>query len=234
MGSEIAVLSPHFDDAVLSCWHVLSGPTEVEVVNVFTGAPAEGRPAAWWDRATGASDSVERMRERLEEDRNALAVAGRRSVELGLLENQYRSNGEVPAVTGRLREAVRPGSIVYAPAALGLHPDHTLVRDAALDLARDGFEVRLYADFPHATFFGWPAWVTGAERDPHMDVDALWEPHLRPLGSPSPEAHALDDHTYDRKLEAVEAYRTQLSALRRESPLEEMRYEVVWTLGEVA
>ena len=37
------VLSPHLDDAVLSCWHVLGREGDVRVVNVFTGSPEDGR-----------------------------------------------------------------------------------------------------------------------------------------------------------------------------------------------
>ena len=70
----VVVLSPHFDDAVLSCWHVLRAPGTVQVVNVFTGAPPEGSPPGWWDRLTGAPDPGERVRERAEEDRIAVGA----------------------------------------------------------------------------------------------------------------------------------------------------------------
>src|SRR5207245_2780131 len=84
------ILSPHFDDAVLSCWQLLDGPTEVRVVNVFTAAPPAGTAPPWWDRVTGATDPVVRMRERREEDAAALAITGTPSVELDLLDDQYR------------------------------------------------------------------------------------------------------------------------------------------------
>ena len=86
----VAVLSPHFDDAVLSCWHVLSAPGPVVVVNVFAGAPPSGWPLGWWDQRTGATDSAARAREREREDDAALGVAGRSPINLDLLEAQYR------------------------------------------------------------------------------------------------------------------------------------------------
>ena len=52
----LAILSPHLDDAVLSCWHVLEGPEQARVINVFTADPPPGTPPPWWDRLTGASD----------------------------------------------------------------------------------------------------------------------------------------------------------------------------------
>src|SRR5690349_8735562 len=64
----VAILSPHLDDAVLSCWHVLTQPGVVVVVNVFAGVPASLDGPAWWDRYTGATDSLERVRERIDED----------------------------------------------------------------------------------------------------------------------------------------------------------------------
>jgi hypothetical protein len=48
MSKPIAILSPHPDDAVLSCWHLLSDPGEARVINVFAGIPPPGR-TGWWD-----------------------------------------------------------------------------------------------------------------------------------------------------------------------------------------
>ena len=84
------ILSPHPDDAVLSLWRVLDGDGEVVVLNVFGGSPAGHHGDAWWDRLTGAADSVARMAERHAEDRAALALAGREPANLGLLDGQYR------------------------------------------------------------------------------------------------------------------------------------------------
>jgi len=85
------VLSPHLDDAVLSCWRALDRPELATVVNVFSGAPPSGAPVGWWDRITGASDSAARMRERGAEDAEALTLAGARARDLRLLDHQYRS-----------------------------------------------------------------------------------------------------------------------------------------------
>jgi hypothetical protein len=230
----VTLLSPHLDDAVLSCWHVLSGPDEVDVVNVFAGIP-NGRPAeAVWDRLTGARDSAQRMRDRLEEDRGALARAGRAAVSLPLLDAQYRGDDPSPPVLDALAGRLARGTVVYAPAALSTHVDHRLVRDAGLALRRRGFEVRLYADLPHALAFGWPAWVTGACPDPHVDPEAWWRSRLAPAGIElaelEPEPQALDDDVFERKLEALREYATQLPVLRRLAPLEELRHELVWRL----
>jgi LmbE family N-acetylglucosaminyl deacetylase len=234
---EAVVLSPHFDDAVLSCWHVLTGPGELHVLTVFGGAPANGR-LGYWDRLTGARDGAERVRERAQEDRKALALAGRTSKSLPILDEQHRDERLAPAeLAGRLRREIPEGATVFAPAALGLHPDHRLVRDAALDLRGQGHPVVLYADLPHAALYGWPTWVTGEEPDPFLHVEIIWDDALRSTGLPPeelrPEPHRLDDEARGLKAQAVRSYRTQLSALSNWGRLEEsevLGYEVLWPL----
>jgi LmbE family N-acetylglucosaminyl deacetylase len=237
--TSIAVLSPHLDDAVLSCWHVLEWSAEVTVVNVFSGSPPAGTPAPWWDRVTGATDPVARMRERHEEDRRALALAGRDAVALGLLDDQYRHE-EPPLATlvERLRGVLPTGALVYAPMAMGGHPDHLLVRDAAIELARDGSRLVLYADLPHAIKQGWPAWVTGRQgAQPGFDVGDAWADALAGAGLAVerlvPRVRPLDDATRARKLEALALYETQRAALDglAFAPLdvpEALAWEVSW------
>jgi LmbE family N-acetylglucosaminyl deacetylase len=230
------ILSPHLDDAVLSCWHVLTQPGEVMVINVFAGVPTGREEPAWWDRYTGAADSGERVRERIEEDRRALSLAGRIPVNLDLLDEQYRDGEPPPSLTGRLREVIEPGALVYAPATFADHVDHRLVGAAALELRAQGRAVSLYADLPHANARGWPQWVTetspSASKDP---VGASWDRCLAGTGvSPmAPKVHDLDAEAYARKLAAVRMYTTQVAALteyagRPLSDHDALGYEVFW------
>ena len=210
------ILSPHLDDAVLSCWHLLCGPGDAQVVNVFAGSPPAGSGTSWWDQLTGATDSAARMHERRAEDRAALAVAGRMATHLEFLDDQYAPAGQsVDAIASALRELIDPDAVVYAPAALGEHADHERVRDAALKLAADGQEVLLYADYPHAVRDGWPAWVNGVQTDTGVDVSAHWDRRLGDAGvtRPRPAVHHLDAAEHQRKLRAVSEYRTQIPAL---------------------
>ena len=75
-GARELLLSPHWDDAVLDCWSLLTGAREPQVVNVFAGIPAPGRLAIW-DAITSAEDSAARAQDRIDEDALALARAGR-------------------------------------------------------------------------------------------------------------------------------------------------------------
>jgi LmbE family N-acetylglucosaminyl deacetylase len=221
MGTTI--LSPHPDDAVLSLWHVLTAPGEVSVVNVFAGEP-EVTELGWWDVSTGAADPQSRAAERLAEDREALALAGREPVNLGFVDFQYR-RGDLALET--LVEAIAgaaPEGALLAPATVVEdHPDHSLVRGAALALRERGREVSLYADLPHATRNG---------------VPDTWDLSLNGAGVPAagltPDVHALDAAAEARKREAIERYRTQVGALDEMFDLaahpERLRYEVLWPL----
>lgn len=237
------ILSPHLDDAVLSCWHVLTQPGEVTVVNVFAGIPTGLEEPAWWDRYTGAADSGERVRERIEEDRRALSLAGRIPVNLDILDEQYRDGQPPPSLTGRLREVIEPGAIVYAPATFADHADHRLVGAAALELRAQECAVFLYADLPHANVRGWPEWVTGTSHPASKDlVGAFWDHCLAGTGIPphdlTPKVHDLDAEAYARKVEAVRMYTTQVAALteyagRPLSDHEALGYEVFWAIASL-
>jgi hypothetical protein len=222
------ILSPHFDDAVLSCWHLVEGG-RATVATVFSGVPEPGTEG-WWDRLTGATDSVQRMHERRAENAEALALGGADGLTLDLLDEQYRSDGHVQGLEGALMRATRAADVVYAPLGLFLSADHRIVRDAALKLDAD---VRLYADHPHAGVWGLPGWVTGSSREQRLDVDGAWRAGMLAAGlapdSLRADVHALDDAAFERKLEAVRVYRTQLAALECEAPLDQLRWEVTWT-----
>lgn len=217
-GAPILVLSPHLDDAVLSAWGVLSSPGPVAVLNVFAGVPDRG-PVPRWDRMCGAEDVRVHMRARLEEDRAALALAGRTPACLDFLDGHYRDDALDP---GRLRDAIAAAvptaSLIYAPAGIGLHRDHLAVRDAAFELGlRGGVPLRLYADLPYAVRFGWPSWVTREPADPALRVDADWDAALTTVPVDRPALRAsprrLDEAEAAAKLEALRRYRTQFAAL---------------------
>lgn len=223
------VISPHFDDAVLSCWHLLDGEEDVRVVNVFSGSPPSGTPAGWWDRRTGAADPAMRVAERRREDEAARAVAGVAAVELDFLDAQHRDEALAPdEIEASLRELAGAGVPLVAPMGLDGHDDHALARDAALALSGDGAEVILYADLPHATKHGWPRFVENGS--------ARWQEILRSVGVDPDglrlEAHRLSPAAIRRKRSALSRYDTQLDALAETYASafepEVLGFEAVW------
>jgi LmbE family N-acetylglucosaminyl deacetylase len=206
VAGPIVVLSPHFDDAALSCWSLIEAPGPLRVVNVFGGIPQPGQGGEW-DRKLGIVDSAAHMRDRMEEDRAALARAGREAITLPLLDNQYGEAGV--DVRGALAPHLASSSAVYAPAGIGAHPDHVRVRDAAIALRPD---VRLYADLPYALRWGWEL---------PRELEQRWIPVAIRLG----EAQRV------RKLHALRTYGTQMQALATVLPpihSRRARYEVFW------
>jgi LmbE family N-acetylglucosaminyl deacetylase len=185
----IVVVSPHLDDAVLSCWSLLRSSEEVRVVTVFAGLPPAG-VLGEWDEEGGASDSRERVRERIAEDRAALALAGCDGVYLDFLDEQYEP-GEQPLARG-LRPHVGRATAVYGPKGAVHNDDHLRVRDALVAICPG---LRFYADLPYSL-------VEGFELLPGTAADGL-----------APRDIVLDPELAERKLEAVRCYRTQLPQL---------------------
>jgi len=212
------VLSPHWDDAVLDCWSLLSSASELRVANVFAGAPAAGR-VTLWDSITGAVDSAERASERLAEDALALARVKRTPLNLPFLDAQYRTSGAptLQEIDRALSAEVASASRVYVPAGLGSHPDHVLVRRYGRMLCRAGMPVTLYADVPYCVMHGWPDWVDGSEPEPNRNVEAFWLSFLDGVSEMPPlrSAHVqrLDEASASAKLEALRCYQTQFPAL---------------------
>ena len=185
------VFSTHLDDAVLSCYGVL-GP-ETTVVTVLAGLPPDG-PPGHWDVRGGAASSPERVQERQEEDRRALARSGSRHVHLDFLDGQYWPHHGAPtveAIAESIRAYADSAAQVFAPAGIE-NPDHKLVRDAVLAARPDA---TLYADLPYALHpgFALPVEVRDADRRQH-DVE-------------------LDASVITDKLASVHCYVTQLPYL---------------------
>ncbi len=229
------VVSPHFDDAVLSCWHLLDGEDDVRVVNVFTGSPPAGSPPGYWDDQTGAADPARRVAERKAEDEAALAMAGRASLDLGFLDGQHRRDPLEPQVVEEmLRELVFGNGPIAAPMGLDGHDDHCVARDAAVALRADGVDVLLYADLPHASIYGWPDLVANGETGWREPLEAVG---VDPAGL-TVDIHRLSPDALRRKLVALGRYRTQIEALEETFGLflgsDLLACEAVWRYGRTS
>ena len=232
------VLSPHFDDAVLSCWSVLTVRPAPTVVNVFASIPDEHAPLSPWDRLTRARDARERALARVEEDAHVLSTLDIEPINLDFEDSVYREGEQdTGPIVLALLDRLRPGARVYAPAGIGGHPDHFAVRAAAVSLLRRGFDVTLYGELPYAMHYGWPHWVTGAEPDPYLDVTVDWQSRLSygevDLRAEDATVVRLDRKAMEAKLRAVRTYRTQYSGMRKLfSDEDSLAYEVYWPLSQ--
>lgn len=221
-------LSPHYDDAVLSCGGLIrrqvAARDVVVVATIFGGIPPTD---ALSDFATdiharpgGAADLI--ALRRIEEG-EALGMLGALSRPGDYLDCIYRRDPENqrwfydheealfgpvdPAERGLPYElaqvcATLPSSdgssIFYAPLAIGNHVDHQIVRRAALILQQMGYQVLFYEDFPYV------------KRDP-----ASLERALDRSGTDTWQAILIDLEESDiaSKVDAITAYRSQIGVL---------------------
>ncbi|MEW6567445.1 MAG: PIG-L family deacetylase [Chloroflexota bacterium] len=167
-------LSPHLDDAVLSCGGLIANQVAegngVTVLTVFAGDPGPG-PLSDFAQALhqlwGGSPNL--VGDRRTEDRLACGRLGASVVHMLLPDAIYRHGPDAgvryaseEAIFGplhprdldvleeihqRLSSACPPEAVVYCPLGLGFHVDHRLTRAAAERLGRP---LWYYQDFPYA------------------------------------------------------------------------------------
>jgi LmbE family N-acetylglucosaminyl deacetylase len=168
----LLLVSPHLDDAALSCAALLDRGEQVDVLTVFAGTP-EPPQQGFWDARCGFASSAESIPARRLEEESALA--GHRLSYLELFEMQYldgprpqaEADALVAAVTDWL-EAAETGTVAL-PAGAGWrtrlprrlvarlahrrgpppHPDHVFVRDALLGRLPASAKILLYEELPY-------------------------------------------------------------------------------------
>ncbi len=166
-------LSPHFDDAVLSCggliWEQAQAGTPVEIWTIFAGDPPPG-PLSAFAHAThflwGTSDGAKTVALRKLEDQEAARLVGAELLHFDVPDCIYRRSpdgtplypesvfvplhpsdqGVLKHVASALKSELLPGDILVCPLTLGGHVDHVLVRRVAESLHRP---LHYYADVPY-------------------------------------------------------------------------------------
>jgi LmbE family N-acetylglucosaminyl deacetylase len=206
---RVVVISPHLDDAVLGCSHLMAAHPGVTVITVFAGRPAVyPDPMERWDAVCGFEPGDEVHVARRAEDAAALATLDATPVWLDFVEHMYLAREDWiggAAVADTLEAAVRAvaPTAVFAPFGLG-NPDHDATHDAAM-LVRDRVHDPgpdpawfLYEDTGYKHIPGLLAW-----RVARLFVAGIW---------PTPTAIPVVPDAV-RKLAAVDCYPSQLRAL---------------------
>jgi LmbE family N-acetylglucosaminyl deacetylase len=225
MEARLIYLSPHLDDAVLSCGGLIhqqvQGGAQPLVITCFAGVPdyhvlspfAADQHRRWGQPA----DPVAQRRA---EDAAALAHLGAACEHWDYLDCIYRrdpasgeflyasedalwgpvagADGElIASLTARLSQALSPAQTqLYAPLAVGQHVDHQLVLRVALLLRRRGWSVQFYEDYPYA-------------EDPQKLAGAL-DSWSRP---PTATVVRLSEQDLGGKTAAIRCYASQLAVL---------------------
>jgi LmbE family N-acetylglucosaminyl deacetylase len=151
--ARVFVISPHLDDAVLSCGEQLARSSGVTVATVFGGRPRRWTRRTQWDRDCGFDREDDVIAIRMGEDRAALKVLAASQVALPERDVQYhplpRRKQRVTRTLVELLEALDPHECWF-PIGIG-HPDHVLTRTCCLALASDHPRIswRAYTDLPY-------------------------------------------------------------------------------------
>lgn len=210
LSGRLLAVSPHLDDAVLSCGLLLAAHPDAVVCTIFTSAPQENMTTDW-DRESGFADAFAAMRTRKLEDVRALSSLGASPIHLPFCDAQYLSSPSHAELAAALKETfmkVWPATLLIP---LGLfHSDHTLVANACLasmgwfgDATVLAYEDVPYRKIPHILqerliallergFVAEPVDITNLETDPrHYQLKqtalAQYESQLRAFG---PEGRA--------------------------------------------
>jgi LmbE family N-acetylglucosaminyl deacetylase len=210
-GSSCLFVSPHLDDAVLSCGRLMTCHEGVTVVTALAGSPDGWDELTGWDAECGfvAGDNV--VAARLSEDRAALGVLNAQQRTVDGLDDQY---GPQPGRTGIIRAGIESALAELEPHScaipLGLqHPDHIEVRRIALLVAAQASSATVwtvYEDLPYG-----PNDPSGQFHNDAFTAFAEAGFLLREL---QPEL----DPTMRIKAAAAECYQSQLRAMRRFNP----------------
>lgn len=163
-GRVLRAVSPHLDDAVLSCGLLLAGNPGSRVTTVFASGPARVDPLTEWDRASRLfRDGDDVMSARRSEEARAAAVLGVLSQPLEFWDAQYRFDERfgyrgptgqdlLDAVERELARvaAADPVDAWLIPLGLG-HDDHRISAQAAMAVAmKSGVDVYVYQELPYA------------------------------------------------------------------------------------
>jgi LmbE family N-acetylglucosaminyl deacetylase len=208
-------LSPHLDDAVLSCGGLIAAQTGrgdiVTVLTLFAGDPPPGPLSPFAQELHARWGSSAPVAARREEDREACRVLGARVVQLDNPEAIYRSGGEgehlyaseeaifgdvhpldasmCSQLAASLLGACMAADHVSCPLGYGGHVDHRLVRQV---VPLHGCDANYYQDFPYA--------ARGLTLPPDLALPSgRWA------------TLALEERWIERWIEAVSCYRSQLS-----------------------
>jgi LmbE family N-acetylglucosaminyl deacetylase len=223
--SPLLVLSPHLDDAVLSCGRLLTRHPGSTVLTALAGSPPAWDQLTLWDGLCGFGAGDDVLAVRMGEDRAALGVLGASQQIIEARDGQYdppdpRADLVRSGIEAAL-ERLKPGTCAIP---LGLqHPDHQEVRQIALSCvggAGSDVDWVVYEDLPYGR--NDPDGSSRAEAVAAIESAGLRLSELRPDLDP--------DMTI--KAAAVACYPSQLLALRLspnfDADIETERY---WSLS---
>lgn len=228
-------ISPHLDDAVLSCGgliHQLTARGEaVLVLTLMTGDPPDTLPDTPLIRdlhrrwQAGENPYATRRREDIQALQH-LGVSG--IVHVGWLDCPYRTNGEGHALYtqnhhlfGRVHPddpalvSILPipetATVLYAPLGAGGHVDHRVVNHLVQQLSPD-LVVYYYEEYPYSASGGEARRITDGSPDQQVGTDAVQAALQNFHQTLIPHLTYLSEADLSAKIEAIAYYQSQISS----------------------
>jgi LmbE family N-acetylglucosaminyl deacetylase len=203
----LVVVSPHLDDAVLSCSGLIASVPGTTVMTVFAGFPP-GYPEVLhdgitaWDKASGFRLGDDVVAIRRDEDTAALRQLGGVPLWLDFVDSQYTTEPATPRmIASGIASALADLSVQTIAFPLGLsHTDHERTHEACAQLLEESPGL--------AT--NWVAFIDVPYRARYRTQALERLKHLGELGYDA-EPFSLD--AGDRKSAALAEYPSQLQAL---------------------
>lgn len=147
--NKLLIVSPHFDDAVLSAGQFMAERPDCVVATIFGGFPENSENVVTpYDTKCGFKNAQDAVSVRRRENNAATALLRATKIDFDFPDGQYGyhvSEEEITEVLQRLIDGQKYDGI-YAPVGLG-HPDHVKVSNAVLALQTD-LPIVLWEDIP--------------------------------------------------------------------------------------
>lgn len=146
---KILIVSPHFDDAVLSAGEHMAGRPDAEVITVFGGFPDKPEKRVTpYDLKCGFKNAEDAVYSRRHENDRATALLKATHIDLDFPDSQYGEDSTQEVIAEVLQKFVNGQDYEYIMAPLGLgHPDHLLTTQSVLALETD-LPIYLWEDLP--------------------------------------------------------------------------------------
>lgn len=210
--APLLAISPHYDDAVFSCAHLLNALPASMVVTVFTACPSRSGILTDWDARCGFQNAAQAMDTRKIENDKAMALLQATAIDLNFLDDQYaeasqNDSGLLLDSLATTLSQLHPSTVVFP---LGLfHSDHINVSDVLITLSPRFADITwiAYEDIPYC------------RQSAHVQARVAQLSHRDIVVSP---CTVLTDATrftrHDSvKERAVNAYRSQFRGLGHDS-----------------
>jgi len=150
---NVAVISPHLDDAAFSLGATIArisrAGASVRIVTVLAGDARAAFPAGAWDRSSGFDTAGHAAHARAAEDDEASAILGARAVRLPYFDKQYSRGGDDAEIRAAILGAVAGCDVLLAPGFPLTHEDHEWLARLLIGDLESGRRVGLYVEQPY-------------------------------------------------------------------------------------